>query len=119
MKIADVARICYETNKVFCDMIGDFSQKPWDQAKQWQRDSVIEGVKYFLTHTDASDGAQHNAWVEYKIAEGWKYGLKKDANKKEHPCLVPFKDLPVEQQTKDALFTSICRACLPLIFTRR
>ena len=31
----------------------------------------------------------------------------KDADKKEHPCLVPYEQLPTEQKVKDAIFRVI------------
>nr|WP_262568797.1 hypothetical protein [Endozoicomonas gorgoniicola] len=35
------------------------------------------------------------------------YGEVKDPAKKEHPCVVPFSKLPVEQQAKDFLFRQV------------
>lgn len=37
-------------------------------------------------------------------ADGWKYGPNKDFERKEHPCLVPYNELPEIQQRKDAVF---------------
>lgn len=45
-----------------------------------------------------------------EIADGWEYGPVKDPEAKEHPCLVPFSDLPREQQAKDFLFRAVVRA---------
>lgn len=42
-----------------------------------------------------------------KTEAGWKYGPVKDEVKKEHPCYVPFNELPVEQQAKDYIFRQI------------
>jgi len=35
--------------------------------------------------------------------------------KKEHPCFIPFSELPVEQKAKDHLFTGTVKALIPLI----
>lgn len=117
MKIKNVARICHEANKALCEGIGDFSQKPWLQAEQWQRDAAIDGVKFFLANSDAPDSVQHDAWIKDKIDAGWVYGIKKDSEAKTHPCLVPFEELPLYQQAKDTLFKAICTSCVPLITT--
>jgi hypothetical protein len=53
------------------------------------------------------ESAQHEAWCDHKIADGWKYGPVKDAGKKEHPCLVPYDELPPEQKAKDYVFRAI------------
>jgi len=34
----------------------------------------------------------------------------KDPEKKQHPCFVPYDELPIQQRRKDALFVSIVRA---------
>jgi len=46
---------------------------------------------------------------------GWKYGAVKDADKKEHPCFVPYEELPKEQQAKDHLFKATVSALSPLL----
>jgi hypothetical protein len=109
MTIEDIARICHEANKALCESVGDFSQKPWKEAEGWQRDSAITGVRFALDNPDAPASAQHDSWTQEKLSAGWKYGPVKDADKKEHPCLVPFEQLPPEQQAKDYLFKAIVR----------
>ena len=45
--------------------------------------------------------------MKEKEDTGWKHGPVKDPEKKEHPCMVPFADLPVDQQAKDFIFMSV------------
>lgn len=108
--IPEIARVCHEANKEWCHVNGDHSQKHWDEAEQWQRDSAIMGVDFALKNPNAGDSAQHDAWSADKRKDGWVYGEVKDTQKKTHPCLVPFDQLPVFQQKKDALFRAIVRA---------
>ena len=110
MDLVQVAMICHETNKAYCESIGDSSQKSWNLAEQWQRDSAINGVRFAIENPDASPSAQHEAWTDAKLADGWVYGPVKDAAKKQHPCLVPYLDLPVEQRIKDYLFKAVVSA---------
>lgn len=102
------AKIGHEANRIFCEAIGDMSQKRWEEAEQWQRDSAIKGVMVALD--GASPKQQHVSWMEDKIKDGWKYGPVKDASKKEHPCLLPYEDLPLEQQRKDYLYIDVVRS---------
>lgn len=102
-----IARVCHEANRGYCEAIGDPSQEPWEFAYQWQRDSAINGVTYALTYPTAPPSAQHDAWLRDKEKDGWKYGAVKDPAKKEHPCCVPYDQLPIEQKRKDALFKAI------------
>jgi hypothetical protein len=105
-----IAKVCHEANRAYCQTIGDNSQVAWEDAPQWQRDSAIKGVEFNLTNPDAPASASHDSWLEVKKAEGWKYGPVKDPEQKEHPCYVPYDELPVEQQKKDASFKAIVAA---------
>jgi hypothetical protein len=105
-----IAKVCHEANRAYCATLGDLSQVPWDMAPEWQRQSAIKGVEFNLAHPDAPPSASHDSWLEEKRATGWKYGPVKDPEKKEHPCFVPYEDLPLEQRRKDALFKAIVGA---------
>ena len=105
-----IARVCHEANRAICVAFGDNSQKPWDEAEQWQRDSAIKGVEFALNNPAAGPSCQHDAWCKDKIEAGWKFGPVKDAEKKEHPCLVPYDELPAEQRAKDHVFRAIVLA---------
>ena len=107
MTINDVAKICHEANKAYCEALGDLSQVSWADAPLWQTESASNGVAFHLANPDASASASHNCWLEEKRIAGWKYGTVKDAEKKEHPCFIPFEQLPIKQQAKDHLFKSI------------
>lgn len=47
--------------------------------------------------------------MQQKIDEGWVYGEVKNADEKTHPCIVPFDQLPIAQQKKDAIFRAIVK----------
>jgi len=102
-----IARICHELNRKICVLDGDFTQKTWGDAEQWQRDSAIKGVDFRVANPDAPESAQHDAWMADKISDGWVYGAVKDAVAKTHPCLVPFEQLPPMQRLKDAVFCAV------------
>jgi hypothetical protein len=108
--IEKLAKTCHEANKVYCESIGDFTQVHWDDAPDWQKQGTIDGVKYLMSNIDATGVDIHENWMRHKKADGWVYGIKKDANAKTHPCLKPYNFLSPEQQYKDALFISIVRS---------
>jgi len=43
----------------------------------------------------------HEVWAEGRIREGWTYGPVRNDEKKETPCLVPYKDLPESEKEYD------------------
>jgi hypothetical protein len=107
MKIIDVAKICHEANRILCQTQGDYTQLIWSVAPEWQQTSAINGVEFCLANPDAPASANHESWMKQKQDEGWIYGPFKDADKKEHPCMVPYDQLPDNQKAKDHLFKSI------------
>ncbi|KAG7282547.1 hypothetical protein CRUP_001122, partial [Coryphaenoides rupestris] len=41
----------------------------------------------------------HELWVMNKITLGWTYGVVRDDNKRQHPCLVEFSKLPEQERS--------------------
>lgn len=101
------ARAAHEVNRAYCLALGDTSQPSWDDAPEWQRVSAQVGVNGVLNGNTPEQS--HESWMEHKRVEGWKYGPVKDPEKKEHPCFVPYAELPKAQQAKDHLFTATVR----------
>lgn len=107
-----IAHICHEANRAYCQEIGDDSQPAWEDAPQWQKDSAIDGVEKIFAAAFGDDNlagpeSSHNNWMLHKLKEGWRYGEVKDPEQKTHPCLVPYEFLPREQQLKDSVFSSV------------
>lgn len=96
------ARAAHEVNKTYCEALGDNSQPSWEDAPDWQRSSAKNGVAGALAGNSAA--ASHASWLEEKRLAGWKWGPVKNPEKKEHPCMVAYNELPPEQQMKDKLF---------------
>lgn len=109
MNSNDIARTCHEVNRAYCEALGDHSQPTWGDAPEWQRSSARMGVDL---HTMGNFGPEssHISWMRQKEAEGWVYGPVKDPEAKQHPCMVPFAQLPVAQQAKDFIFRAVVHA---------
>lgn len=43
----------------------------------------------------------HDIWAQQRLSEGWTWGKKRDDDKKHHPCLVPYADLPDSEKKYD------------------
>lgn len=109
-QIEQIAKVCHAANKALCDANGDTSQKQWDEAEQWQRDSAIKGVQFRLDNPNATPEEQHGAWMKAKLEDGWKLGDVKDAEQKTHPNLKPYDQLPDVDKKKDYLFQGVVDA---------
>ena len=110
-----IAAVCHEANRKLCLSQGDATQPDWTQAPEWQVNSAVGGVYFHLHNPEAGPEASHENWMALKEVEGWIYGEVKDAEAKTHPCMVPFDQLPPEQQAKDHLFRAIVHALAPFL----
>lgn len=99
-----IAEACHEVNRAYCKSLGDQSQPNWYWAPEWQKESIRKGVRFHIANPTASPSQSHDEWLADKGAQGWVYGPVKDPAKKEHPCMLAYSDLPVQQRMKDTLF---------------
>jgi hypothetical protein len=107
MTTREIAKICHDTNRSYCETLGDQSQNGWELAPDWQQVSVVKGVEFHLANPGSPPSRSHEEWLKEKKATGWRYGAVKDPEKKEHPCFVAYEQLPKSQQAKDALFIGV------------
>jgi hypothetical protein len=71
-----------------------YKPEPIDTSKVQLNDEILE-----LTERLAENA--HEVWAQRRMADGWRYGPRRDEAKKEHPSLVPYKDLPEEEKEYD------------------
>lgn len=43
----------------------------------------------------------HEVWVQARMNEGWTYGPERSDERREHPCLVSYADLPEAERQYD------------------
>ena len=104
-----IAQVAHEVNRAYCQALGDMSQPAWEDAPEWQRESARMGVDLH-TMADVGPEASHVAWMQNKADGGWVWGPEKIEKLRTHPCMVPFHELPRDQQAKDFIFRAIVHA---------
>ncbi len=105
--IETCARAAHEVNRAYCEALGDTSQVPWEVAPEWQKESARAGVVGALKGNTPAQS--HEGWLEQKMKDGWSYGPIKDVENKQHPCFLPYDQLPVAQRAKDHVFLAVVR----------
>jgi ryanodine receptor 2 len=45
----------------------------------------------------------HDHWARQRISDGWTHGISRSDSKKQHPCLVPYSELPESERAYDRL----------------
>ena len=43
----------------------------------------------------------HEVWAQSRIEQGWSYGEQRSDALKQHPCLVPYEELPEVEKAYD------------------
>jgi hypothetical protein len=68
-----------------------------------QLQSLMNGVRYALDNPDMTPEQNHENWMKCKSEQGWIYGAVKDFERKTHPDMVPFNELPKVEKDKDIM----------------
>lgn len=71
-----------------------YKPKPIDTSQVQLDGEILE-----LTEQLAENA--HEVWAQRRMAEGWRYGPRRDETKKEHPSLVAYEDLPETEKEYD------------------
>jgi len=77
---------------------GIIEVKQGDAANEPTADDV---AAYLRFHRELLAEEEHKAWMEERIASGWRYGTPRDNVRKLHPLLVSYAKLPEDQKNKD------------------
>jgi DNA-binding transcriptional MerR regulator len=110
----DIARVVHAANRELQIVQGDPAPSPpWDEAPGYQVRQATAGVQEVIRNPELTAERSHELWMDRMRADGWTYGEVKDTGRKTHPTLLPFSELPAEQQLKDRLFIAIVRALAP------
>jgi DNA-binding transcriptional MerR regulator len=110
----DIARVVHAANRELQIVQGDpVPSPPWDEAPDYQAKQATAGVQEVMRNPDLTAEQSHEMWCDRMRSDGWTYGPAKDFERKTHPTLLPFGELPTEQQLKDRLFIAIVRALTP------
>ena len=78
-------------------LLGDDFRSVENAGEQAARvyDGLSEQERFRLMETE------HVRWMRYHIMNNWRYAPVRSNEKKQHPLLVPFQQLDLENQLKD------------------
>ena len=93
--IAKIRHMCWCSYQMGADQ--EFNEKINDD----QLESLINGVQAQLDNPDMTPEENHDNWWYMKINQGWRHGYEKDFERKTHPDMVPYQELPEVERKKD------------------
>lgn len=110
----DIASVVHDANRRWQIVTGDrWPSPPWEDAPERQAAGVIATVRAALADYELTARQAHEKWLAAMTADGWTWGRVKDEERKTHPDLVPWDDLPGSEQRKSVLLIAITRALKP------
>lgn len=71
-----------------------YEPKPIDTSDIKLSEELIQLTERLAKNT-------HDVWAQGRIEQGWKYGVKRDDERKETPCLLPYEELPESEKEYD------------------
>ncbi len=63
--------------------------------------SEVELSREILDLTEILARNTHDSWAQERMEEGWTYGPERNDKSMQHPCLVPYEDLPDSEKMYD------------------
>lgn len=82
---------------------------PWADRDDAFRAQCCDVIAMMCGDDRKSDPEElHDDWVRAYEVMGWVYGPVRDADAKTHPDMVPYDELGLAEQMKDAVFVALC-----------
>ena len=125
-----IAWIVHEAHRAFqmCDPLHPnhvMPAPPWVTMSPWQKETVLTLVRFLRQEKAELDTAEwallpervlaekaHHLWVTRMTLAGWVRGEEKDPQKKTHPNLVGWAELPEYEQAKTVQAVAIVKVHL-------
>lgn len=93
--------------------------EPWEQRDEAFRKQFREYIESLLTADRLLTPEEaHDNWMKKYLEMGWTYGPVRDPEKKTHPDLVPYDELPKLEKDKDEIFLLIVETARKIIKIR-
>ncbi|SDG85916.1 RyR domain-containing protein [Pseudomonas flavescens] len=70
----------------------------WADTEESYQQGLVAGVTAYVADPELTPEAEHKAWLEARVADGWTHGSAFDAGPKNHPLILPFEELPQDHK---------------------
>jgi len=78
-----------------------YTPQPIDTSKIVLSDEILELIERLAENS-------HDIWAQQRIADGWSIGPARNDLLKQHPCLVPYRELPEPEKEYDRKVVEQC-----------
>jgi hypothetical protein len=104
-----IAKVCHEVNRAYCQALGDNSQPPWKNASALKKSNTLQAVRNYILSISAETEKSRASAEAQEIVESWVNGPEK------YPDLgvtTRLGVLPPELQAREDMFVAVVRAVL-------
>src|SRR5262245_43601988 len=85
-------------------------ENPIDASRVQLRPELLELTEVLARHV-------HETWGRMRLDQGWTLGPRRDDERREHPCLIPYGELPdLEKQIDRQVTLATLKAMIALGF---
>lgn len=112
--INQIAQECHLKNDELMLANGEVpNSTSWHEMDDHMKDMNIKSVKKALLNPNLTAKDMHDEWMKNKIADGWRYGITKDADQKTHPLIIDFDKMNDIDKLKDQIFIDVVNKYRP------
>ena len=100
----------YEAARMEAEVSGrSIVPERWDDRDEAFKTQFVKVISRQCSGDKFSSAeAVHDSWWREYERMGWVYGTDRDQEKKTHPDMVPFNELPKDERDKDEIFLRLC-----------
>lgn len=102
--VEQIAKTAHAVHRAYCIENNIPTQPEWHEVDNEHKDVVYNSIRSILHGAVNTAEESHNKFLESKLSQGWRFGEEYSASEKLNPRLVPFKQLTLEQRTKEGIF---------------
>ncbi len=113
MKNEQIARLTYEADRAIRARMGQ-TLPEWGKHEaslkgEWR--SKVASLRCKDVRAIITPRVRHETWVKDMFEAGWVQGQKIDHDKKTHPAICPYDNLPEEVHLLDDVFVALVETC--------
>jgi len=104
------ARFVYEAARLEAEVSGRrIVPESWEDREDDFKEQFVKVVEKQCSDEKFEGPEQaHDSWWQKYIDMGWQYGPERSVEKRTHPDMVPFHELPADEREKDEIFLRLC-----------
>ncbi len=110
MKIEQISRLTHEADRAIRSSMGQ-EILGWDRLEATLKLGWRSKVAAFKGPDGITPMMRHESWVSDMTAAGWTLDAVTDGDKKTHPAICPYGDLPDQVHLLDGVFIALINAC--------